>query len=100
MSELSRHVSFDIRLQKAHTKVDERLINDRFPRASRYHPAWVLAGVSGGANPLWLTEWLAEGLDLRPGRKVLDHGCDRAISSISSAASSDSTEQPLLLRPK
>lgn len=34
--------------------VDERLMSDRFPRASGYHPEWVLAGVGGGANPLWL----------------------------------------------
>jgi SAM-dependent methyltransferase len=62
--------------------VDERLISDRFPRSSAYHPEWVLAGVSGGANPLWLTEWLAEALDLRPGMRVLDLGCGRAMSSI------------------
>src|SRR5215467_11876426 len=62
--------------------VDERLLSDRFPRASGYHPEWVLAGVSGGANPLWLTEWLAEALDLRPGMRVLDLGCGRAMSSI------------------
>jgi SAM-dependent methyltransferase len=54
----------------------------RFPRASRYHPEWVLAGASGGANALWLTEWLAEALDLRPGMRVLDLGCGRAMSSI------------------
>jgi SAM-dependent methyltransferase len=42
----------------------------------------VLAGVSGGANPLWLTEWLTESLDLRPGMRVLDLGCGRALSSI------------------
>ena len=62
--------------------VDERLVSERFPRASRYHPEWVLAGVSGGANPLWLTEWLTEALDLRPGMRVLDLGCGRAMSSI------------------
>jgi SAM-dependent methyltransferase len=62
--------------------VDERLISDRFPRASGYHPEWVLAGVSGAANPLWMTEWLAEALDLRPGMRVLDLGCGRAMSSI------------------
>ncbi len=55
---------------------------DRFPRASRYNPEWVMAGVSGGANPLWITEWLAEALDLRPGMRVLDLGCGRALSSI------------------
>jgi SAM-dependent methyltransferase len=61
---------------------DERLVSDRFPRASGYHPEWVLAGVSGGANPLWLIEWLTESLDLRPGMRVLDLGCGRAMSSI------------------
>ncbi|HET6423596.1 MAG TPA: methyltransferase domain-containing protein [Planctomycetaceae bacterium] len=62
--------------------VDQRFIASRFPRASRYHPDWVQASVSGGANPLWLTEWLAESLDLRPGMRVLDLGCGRAMSSI------------------
>src|SRR5262245_18040552 len=61
---------------------DTRLISDRFPRASRYHPEWVLAAVSGGANPLWLTEWLTEELELREGTRVLDLGCGRALSSI------------------
>src|SRR5215212_6296655 len=61
---------------------DERLASERFPRSSTYHPEWVLAGVSGGANPLWMTEWLAEALDLRPGMQVLDLGCGRAMSSV------------------
>jgi SAM-dependent methyltransferase len=64
------------------SSVDTRLISERFPRASRYNLEWVLAGVSGGANPLWLTEWLAEEVDLRPGMRVLDLGCGRALSSI------------------
>jgi SAM-dependent methyltransferase len=42
----------------------------------------VLAGVSGAANPLWMTEWLTEALDLRPGMRVLDLGCGRALSSV------------------
>src|SRR5437660_7148792 len=61
---------------------DNRLHSDRFPRASQYHPEWVIANASGGANPLWLTEWLAEALDLRPGMRVLDLGCGRAMSSV------------------
>jgi len=59
-----------------------RLASERFPRSSRYNPEWVIASASGGANSLWLTEWLAEGLDLRPGMRVLDLGCGRAASSI------------------
>ena len=61
---------------------DTRLVSPTFPRASKYNPDWVLAAVSGGANPLWLTEWLAGALDLRPGMRVLDLGCGRALSSI------------------
>ena len=60
---------------------DNRLLCDRFPRASGYNPEWVLAGVSGGANDLYLAKWLAEALELRAGMRVLDLGCGRAISS-------------------
>lgn len=61
---------------------DERLIAERFPRSAKYHPEWVLAGVSGAANALWMTEWLASAMELRPGMRVLDLGCGRAVSSI------------------
>ena len=61
---------------------DEHLVSKRFPRSSAYHPDWVLAAVSGGANSLWLTEWLAEAMDLRSGMRVLDLGCGRGASSI------------------
>src|SRR6476659_7761336 len=60
----------------------DRLLSEKFPRASQYHPEWVLANASGGANSLWLTEWLAPALDLRPDMRVLDLGCGRASSSI------------------
>lgn len=63
-------------------KEDERLFCDRFPRSSKYNPEWVISGASGGANALWLTEWLCEALDLKPGMRVLDLGCGRASSSI------------------
>jgi cyclopropane fatty-acyl-phospholipid synthase-like methyltransferase len=58
------------------------LISARFPRSSQYHPEWVLANASGGANSLWLTEWLTESLELKAGMRVLDLGCGRASSSI------------------
>src|SRR5580692_2132243 len=61
---------------------DDRLTSKLFPRASRYHPDWLAASASGGAHSLWLTEWLAPALALRPGMRVLDLGCGRAASSI------------------
>lgn len=63
------------------TYIDSDLLN-RFPRSAKYDPGWLEAGVSGGANPLWLAEWLAEALVLSPGMRVLDLGCGRALSSI------------------
>lgn len=68
--------------RKISVTADKRLISERFPRSSRYHPEWVKASVSGGANSLWLTEWLTPELDLQPGMRVLDLGCGRASSSI------------------
>ena len=62
--------------------MDERFVLQQFPRSSAYHPEWVITGVSGAANPLWMTEWLAAALDLEPGMRVLDIGCGRALSSI------------------
>lgn len=61
---------------------EDRLTNERFPRSSKYHPEWILADVSGGANSLWLTEWLTEATGLRAGMRVLDLGCGRGASSI------------------
>jgi len=60
---------------------DERLLSERFPRSSQYHPEWMMANGMGG-NPLWLTEWLASAMELRSGMRILDLGCGRAASSI------------------
>lgn len=59
----------------------ELLKNDRFPRSAKYDPEWVLKGWMG-PNVLWLTEWLCEKMKLRPGMRVLDMGCGKALSSI------------------
>jgi cyclopropane fatty-acyl-phospholipid synthase-like methyltransferase len=61
---------------------ENRFVSEQFSRSSKYHPDWVMASISGGANSLWLTEWLTAALDLQPGMRVLDLGCGRAASSI------------------
>src|SRR4026207_254899 len=62
--------------------MNEEFVSPQFPRSSAYHPEWIKAGVSGCANPLGRTEWLTEAMDLRPGMRVLDLSCGRAMSSI------------------
>src|SRR5450755_3340851 len=61
---------------------DNPLASARFPLSAKYNPEWVLASISGAANPLWLSEWLATAMDLLPGMRILDLGCGRAVSSI------------------
>lgn len=57
------------------------LTAEPFPLSSKYDPEWVLSNQMG-PNVLWLTEWLCEKMDLRPGMRVLDMGCGKALSSI------------------
>ncbi len=59
-----------------------RFVAERFPRSAKYNPDWALASISGSANALWMSEWLASVLGLQPGMRVLDLGCGRAVSSI------------------
>ena len=54
---------------------------ERFPLSSKYDPEWVLENEMG-PSALWLTEWLCEGMDIRPGMRVLDMGCGKVMSSI------------------
>jgi cyclopropane fatty-acyl-phospholipid synthase-like methyltransferase len=68
--------------KRIHMTLDDRFVSERFPRSVKYDPGWVLASISGAANALWMSEWLAAALDLRPGMRVLDLGCGRAVSSI------------------
>ena len=53
----------------------------QFPRSARYDLAWLIENEMGPCSA-WLAEYLSEAMDLRPGMKVLDLGCGRAVSSI------------------
>jgi cyclopropane fatty-acyl-phospholipid synthase-like methyltransferase len=52
-----------------------------FPKASHYDPDWVRKH-SMGENVLFNLESLTKSLELKPGMRVLDLGCGKAISSI------------------
>jgi SAM-dependent methyltransferase len=62
-------------------RMQELLKNDRFPRSAKYDAEWMLKGWMG-PNVVWLTEWLCEKMELKPGMRVLDMGCGKALSSV------------------
>ncbi len=63
------------------TALNDLVRPDRYPRSSRYDPAW-LVGLDMGPNPLWLLEDLVRDLDLRPGTRVLDLGSGKGATSV------------------
>ena len=52
-----------------------------FPRSQKYDAAWVFDNLMG-PNVLWLAESLTQVMELKPGMRILDMGCGKAISSI------------------
>ena len=76
---MQRHRDRDRRLRER--VIAEKLNPTEFPRSASYDPEWALENLMG-PNVLWLAEWLSEVVALRPGMRVLDMGCGRAVSSI------------------
>lgn len=66
----------------AERPTQDQFVSERFPRSSKYHPDWIAKDPTGGANALWIVEWLSEAMTLRPGMRVLDLGCGNAKTSI------------------
>ncbi|MEU9992526.1 methyltransferase domain-containing protein [Streptomyces sp. NPDC048045] len=63
------------------TALNDLVRPDRYPRSSRYDPAWLL-DLDMGPNPLWLLEDLARNLDLRPGMRILDLGSGKGATPV------------------
>lgn len=57
------------------------LTDERYPRAARYDPEWIVQN-EVGSQCLWLMEALTQVVELRPGMRVLDLGCGKAIEAI------------------
>lgn len=49
--------------------------------SNSYDPDWVIANMMG-PNVIWLTESISQVMNLKPGMRVLDMGCGKAVSSI------------------
>ena len=57
------------------------LYSEQFPRSNKYDPKWIFKNQMG-PNPLWLTEFLTQSFDLKPGMRVLDLGCGTGMTSV------------------
>lgn len=68
-------------MQRTNEALRSELTLPEYPCAAGYDPAWMLKNRMG-PNVIWLTEALTQVMDLKPGMRVLDMGCGRAISSI------------------
>ncbi len=58
-----------------------RLSLDEFPLSAKYDPECMIENQMG-PNALWLAESLSQVMEFRPGMKVLDLGCGKAVTSI------------------
>ena len=59
----------------------EKMKNPSYPLSSKYDPYWIIDNQMG-SHCLWLTELLAKSMDIKPGMRILDLGCGKAVSSI------------------
>jgi hypothetical protein len=84
---------------------DSRLDSDRFPRSTMYHPDWVLTHAIGGANSLWLMDWLTERMALKPGMhhslvpREIHQEAAASQPGVSHAKSSADLVQPRPIQP-
>lgn len=59
----------------------QELTVEQFPRSAKYDPEWMIKNEMGPSS-VWMTEFLTQKMDLKPGMRVLDLGCGKAMSSI------------------
>ena len=68
----------------------EEFILKQFPKSAKYEPEWLLRNHTGPCS-VWLTEFLMEKMDLKPGMRILDMGCGMGMSSVFLAKEFDVT---------
>jgi len=57
------------------------LKHELFPLSNKYDPTWIMKNQMG-PHPLWLTEFLVQAFDLKPGMRVLDLACGKGATSV------------------
>ena len=57
------------------------IVDAKYPRSARYSPEWMYENKMG-CQCLWLVESLSRIMELKPGMRVLDMGCGKAMTSI------------------
>ena len=77
----SRSSTYKYRKKERMTDIKNSMNKPEFPLSGKYDPEWVFDNQMG-PNALWLVEWLTGALPLKPGMRVLDLGCGRALTSI------------------
>jgi cyclopropane fatty-acyl-phospholipid synthase-like methyltransferase len=53
----------------------------QFPKSAKYDAEWLLRNNMGPCS-VWLTEFLMESMELKPGMRILDMGCGMGMSSV------------------
>lgn len=62
-------------------RIYEQLTPAKYPLSAKYDPRWIIENVMG-PHPLWLAESLTMHMSLKPGMRVLDLGCGKALTAI------------------
>lgn len=57
------------------------IVDSKYPLAAKYDPEWMYENKMGG-QCLWSVESLSRIMTLKPGMRVLDLGCGKALTSI------------------
>jgi cyclopropane fatty-acyl-phospholipid synthase-like methyltransferase len=64
-----------------HEEKMKLLTDTKYPLAAKYSPEWMYENRMG-CQCLWLIESLSRLMELKPGMRVLDMGCGKALTSI------------------
>lgn len=62
-------------------QIYELMKNEKYPLSAKYDSDWIIENQMG-SHCLWLLEALVGRMDIKPGMRILDMGCGKAISSI------------------